>query len=845
MPSWTIGATEIDHSLQGNTLTNAATGEDISLAMQRLHLSGRVSAAGAFLRIIHVFKCEGESPLEALYTFMLPRTGTLRRFIVKGEDFEVESQLNEREEAKEIYEEGVQEGHLSVLAETYNDGMVTLSVGQVSPDEIVTVMLDIVCGVDVEDSKFRFRFPFTLAPSYHSKGNATATNDGIKIDLPSDVFGDLILPEWKNIPDGLHQVSFKLHVESAGDLDSVASPSHRVLVRPLGDGSAEIELAGSADVPNRDLVVDVKTKNAVPTLFADKYLISKKTEKDDPVIPDNAPRWSFAIPSKEITPAAEEPRRICFVVDRSGSMKGATMDRAKLACRACLSAIQPKDSFGLVVFDDHIDKFDENMGRATDVNRKRADKWISRIGARGMTELSAALGAAIDVLGGPGGDIFLITDGQVFNTGPIIEQVGAAGTRIHILGIGEASQDRFLEALSRRSGGVSKMIGTREDVAAAALKLFNTACHPVQSDIKAIVNFKDGKNTLKQQHQIDTVWDGHTIILTDDRSSFDAIPESVLLKWDGGEVELKPEMVHETPNGLVALLWAGRKIEDLECALDMCREGPAKSATERDLKKISGAYSLASRAMSLCAVVNRIGDQPGEQPQQKVVPVGLPENMDSLVSGLPSILRSTGFRSVPSASPIGVYAASAGSSGWHGFTSSGRRSESVKCSLAVSSSRTSKYDRSNTSMGFDPPQQSCFFVGDDEFTSNAITTMPEDLINVLTGLRDDGGMDGDDIQERIVLTALIALEVLKAALDEDTSIYDMHLNRMVDFLEDHQSEDEEIREGLDKVLELIRNRQIKPYMMTEDYLAKAVSISVQKDNVESGLQMVCNVGTSR
>ena len=44
-----------------------------------------------------------------------------------------------------------------------------------------------------------------------------------------------------------------------------------------------------------------------------------------------------------------------------------------------------------------------------------------------------------------GGDVLVITDGQVMGTEDIIAKARSLGVRIHCLGIGSASQDRFLE----------------------------------------------------------------------------------------------------------------------------------------------------------------------------------------------------------------------------------------------------------------------------------------------------------------------------------------------------------------------------------------------------------------
>jgi len=651
----------------GNILLNAQTGQAIPLAMQRLDLSGRATPAGALLRITHSFKCEGTEPMEALYAFMLPRNGVIRRFVVKGDGFEVESTLSAREEARKEYEEGVKEGHLSVLAETNADGMVSLSVGQVRPDEQITVMVEIVSGVDVQDNKFRFRFPFTLAPNYHAQAKSSPTAGGGRIDLPQDVFGDLILPEWKADAEGLHQISFRLHVEAGGVLDAVSSPSHRVLVRPNGLCAAEIELAGNADVPNRDLVIDVLAKEISPVLFSDESLVNKTTPATK--MPDKAPRWMISIPSSSIQKSQATPRRVCFVVDRSGSMQGQAMERAKAALSACISALAPTDEFGLIRFSSSPEAFDAKMAPASDVNRKQAAKFISETYAMGGTELAEALGMAVDVLGGPGGDILLLTDGEVMETGPIVEQAAAAGTRIHVLGIGAASQDRFLASLSRRTDGVQKMVGVNEDVGAAALGLFNAVRQPVQVNVEAVVSdAPDSKNV--QKHTVGTVWDGKAILITDNGEGEAVLPNAVSLSWDPAmnpEIVILKNPARPSPDGLIALLWAGQKVEDLEAALDMGKKGPARKSIERELKEVSTLYGLASRVMSLCAVIKRIGDKASEVVQKQVA-VGVPEGMvTNGVFGVGAALRpqsvSVNYCSTAGMGSGQTFSASMGNSG--------------------------------------------------------------------------------------------------------------------------------------------------------------------------------------
>ena len=769
---------------------DAQTGQDVDLAMQQLHLSGRAYPTGSFIRATHRFKCAGDKPREILYVFMLPRQGTLRRFTVKGEDFEVTSRLEERKDARKEYEAGVEDGHLSVLAETSMDGMVTLTVGQVRPDEEVAVILDVVVGVANRDDGYNLRFPFTIAPSYHPQAIMSQTAAGGKIELPEDIFGDIVLPEWRTNKEGMHGVSFKILVDPGAPLDSVASPSHRILVRPQDDGTVEVELAGSADVPDRDMVLEVKTRKPQVGLFVDESLAkgSKPTGADVIPFPQDAPMWSLVVPSSVIPKAQGTPRKICLVVDHSGSMGDTPMTRAKQATDACLAGLGPNDEFGLVVFDDQVDAFDDKMCKATKTNRKRAQEWMAQVCSRGGTDLSNGLAKGIEVLGGPGGDILLITDGQVSQTGPIVEQVGASGTRVHILGIGAASQDRFLSMLARRSKGVQKMVNPNEDVAGAGLELFNAVKHPVQVDVTADM---DGKIV-----NVGTVWEGVPIIVTDPGTN--GIPKSFLIKWNGGEFDAIGTMT-EVPDGLVGLLWAGRKIEDLEAALDLTVKGPAASSIKLELKALSKAYHLASREMSLISVVKRAGDQP-EAMEQHVVPVGQPEGMSmfdlmSVTRGIrlgsagPQVRRflggGSGVRSRKSKPRSAEPAASWTSnrvdiseSYFSGSDITLRGGGSTMCSTGL------VMQDSPDGVDYEPLRLEyglCSTDAPGDFQPAGFPNNPLDIMQLLTNLEDDGGMPDEGLG-RILATILAGLKAYNIQVENNTSMFSMHLQRMATYL---------------------------------------------------------------
>ena len=84
--------------------------------------------------------------------------------------FSVRSELRPVKEAEQVYDEGLADGHLAVMARGHRDGIVNLAVGNLKPNDPVTVWLEMLAGVDARDDSYRFRFPFTLAAVVPSAG---------------------------------------------------------------------------------------------------------------------------------------------------------------------------------------------------------------------------------------------------------------------------------------------------------------------------------------------------------------------------------------------------------------------------------------------------------------------------------------------------------------------------------------------------------------------------------------------------------------------------------------------------------------------------------------------------
>jgi len=714
---------------------------EMVLSMQELWVTGTILPIGARLIVRHQFKSGEERAAEVIYAFQLPRDAAMRRFRIVGEDFESESALKPTEKAREEYEAGMEKGNLSVLAQHYRDGLVNLNVGNIRPNETVTVYLEIVAGVAPRDNGFRFCFPFTLAPAYHAQATIASMPDGIEMLLPENVFGDVMLPTWRNDSENLHRVGFNLNVHLPGETLEIASPSHPISVRMQDKNtSAQVSLGQAGDLPNRDLVLDANFTAAKPVVYSGV---------------DDAGKGRFAvlIPSTYFgKPREATPRQVVLLVDRSGSMNEVPFKQAKQAALACIAALRPQDRFGLVFFESSSMALEGGCCEATQDHRDAARKFVEEMDTAGGTELAEGVRKAAQMLPN-GGNILLLTDGQVFETATIIAKAKKLGICIHCLGIGSASRDRFLALLARATGGTCHFATPRERVDEAALRLFNGIGQPAAENVH--LSWDGGKDVVLAPEPPATLWQDMPLTVF---GSADACKKGKLCcTWQGGSDEIEVNFASGIYGETIKLIQGARITTDMEADIFDAEAGSA--ADRRNAKRrakrwvqVAEEYGLANPEMALVAVVKRKGDRKGVLPETRIVPVGMPQDMreDML---LPAFC---GFKK--------------------------------RIGSAVMSSGICRLIPSDATVCYSAPKPPSFLRHCQK------TDMPEDgskshsdsldvLFSLVGRIQADGGLPGADTADRILQTLLSVLALREYEITEGYRMFNAHIERMIAFIE--------------------------------------------------------------
>jgi Ca-activated chloride channel family protein len=196
------------------------------------------------------------------------------------------------------------------------------------------------------------------------------------------------------------------------------------------------------------------------------------------------------------------PVNAVLILDRSGSMAGAKMDRARDAARALVQALGPEDRLAIVEFssDAHLALPSIPLTRSA---RQTALAAIDDIEPGGGTNMSAGFDLAAHELSrghlaGRVDKVFLASDGQA-NEG-ISDRAGLlrlaqgdfAGATVSTFGMGDDYDENFMTALAARAGGRARYIDSPEILPGAFRHELSRASSMVARNVRVHVNAVSG-----------------------------------------------------------------------------------------------------------------------------------------------------------------------------------------------------------------------------------------------------------------------------------------------------------------------------------------------------------------
>jgi Ca-activated chloride channel homolog len=436
-------------------------------------ISGLVSR----VRVRQTFHNPLERKIEAIYVFPLPTDAAVDGLVMTVGERRIFGQIKPREEAHAVYEAARAAGHVAGLLDQERPNIFTQAVTNIEPGAQVVIELSYVETLRYDDGVFEFMFPMVVGPRY-MPGSPTGRQ------------GSGWAPDTTQVPDASrisppvaapgtragHDISVTVHLDAGTPVLELQSLLHEVEVTQSGTGRATVTLKHQADIPNKDFILHYRTATDA---IGDAFL----THTD-------ARGTFFTLilqPPRTVRPEQAVPKELIFVIDRSGSMSGFPIEKAKATMRLAIERMNPQDTFNLLSFSGGTGRCFATPVPNTAANRAAALKYLADLYGSGGTEMMPAI---IEALGGahdPGRVrvMAFMSDGYVGNDLEIVDAVRKhAGTaRVFAFGIGNAVNRFLLDGMAHAGRGMVDYV-TLESQADGAVERFQERIHtPVLTDI--------------------------------------------------------------------------------------------------------------------------------------------------------------------------------------------------------------------------------------------------------------------------------------------------------------------------------------------------------------------------
>jgi len=203
--------------------------------------------------------------------------------------------------------------------------------------------------------------------------------------------------------------------------------------------------------------------------------IAKLSSQDQPnLAKPSVPTSGFSLPSGvglprgiEFFGSSTDERKVCYLVDCSGSMQG-VFGRVRKKLKDSIASLQPDHYFYIIFFGGNklFESGKGNLVRATDNTKSAAYNFIDSVEPAGQTNAMEALKRAVQIRDGKAQNpsiIYFLTDGFELTSQDeqrFSQKVArllarfAPRTRINTIGFWPQSDDRkMLETIATQSGG--------------------------------------------------------------------------------------------------------------------------------------------------------------------------------------------------------------------------------------------------------------------------------------------------------------------------------------------------------------------------------------------------------
>jgi len=531
----------------------------------------------ATVKVEQIFYNSSDSDLEGTYCFPLPKDASIASFSRWEVDHWVEAKVREKEEAEGIYLSGDSQTTGLALVEYGDENSFKTSVKPIFANSEVKIAFTYNQVLTYEEGQCHFSYP---------------------------------LNQSNILKDNLKDLTFRVNINSQMALTGVSSSSHNIYVEETDENNYIVIYEKENIIPDKDFELSYGVSPGDVGMNMITY-----REKDE---------GYFML---LLTPVIEElvkdiaNRDIIFVIDHSGSMGNSNkMSQTRNAFKYCLTLLNERDNFNIVVFDHSAGVYKNELAPATEENIKEASEYIDAVYPAGGTNIYKALVKALDMFSDNKRPkvVVLLTDG-LHNEGEFhyenISEMNKFNSRIFTLGVSYDVDVNLMEKVAKMNRGDYIEIRNNSSLEKELGDFYKKISKPVLTDLS--LEFK-GMSPVKTYPSLEALPDlfiGSQLIVTG-KYEQSGKGEIILKGYLNEEVRaftFKTKFPVKTNDTTAFLprLWAEKRVENL---LSQIRQNGERFEWKNEIISLGKEHNLLTPYTSMLIVDQNIA-RPEELPE--------------------------------------------------------------------------------------------------------------------------------------------------------------------------------------------------------------------------------------
>lgn len=445
------------------------------------HTDVKASIAG-FISTVDVtqqFANPFDTKIEAIYVFPLPSNAAVNEFVMQIGTRKIRGIIREKEEARRIYTQAKQQGHVATLLTQDRPNIFTQSVANIEPGKQIDVKIRYFHTLTYSDGWYEFVFPMVVGPRFNPPGTA----DGIGAAARGAAGLSGQTKEVQYLRPGErsgHDIALNLRLDAGVAVEEMQCNSHRVEITKVSRGAgAQVNLAPGDRIPNKDFVF--------------RYRVAGKEPKGAVMAMRDSRRGGGFFAMMLFPPLTSEglplqPLELVFTLDTSGSMQGPPMEQSKAAIRHALRNMDASDTFRIVRFGDRAETMTTGALSATPDNVRRGLRFIDSMQSGGGTNLVDGLRTSLRFAHDESRTRYVafLTDGYIGNEAEAIRDLAKdmGPARVFSFGVGSSPNRFLMDAMARTGNGAAAYLGLRDSGAEVMQAFLERVRRPALTDVE-------------------------------------------------------------------------------------------------------------------------------------------------------------------------------------------------------------------------------------------------------------------------------------------------------------------------------------------------------------------------